>query len=103
MDDEPEVDKDEVVASIMGAKDPDAMSPAAQQYKDKIKEQIAKVCEIRGVCVVQQRLVLPSSSVLLQRVWFNSTTQTYHIMHVCRKLLSWKHKKKLVGKSSTLG
>lgn len=53
MDDEPEVDKDEVVASIMGAKDPDSMSPAAQEYKDKIREQIAKVCVTLGfVCTV---------------------------------------------------
>jgi hypothetical protein len=44
LEEEPDVDKDEVVASIMGAKNPDSMSPAAQQYKDKLKEQIAKVC-----------------------------------------------------------
>lgn len=42
LDEEPDVDQDEVVASIMGAKSTDSMSPAAQQYKDKIKEQIAK-------------------------------------------------------------
>lgn len=43
LDEEPDVSQDEVVASIMGAKSPDSMSPAAQEYKDKIKEQIAKV------------------------------------------------------------
>jgi tRNA U34 5-carboxymethylaminomethyl modifying GTPase MnmE/TrmE len=47
LDDKPDIDKDEVVASIMGAKDTSSMSTAAQQYKDKIREQIEKV---RSTC-----------------------------------------------------
>jgi hypothetical protein len=38
-----EQDEEKLVANIMGANDIDSMSTAQQQYKDKIKEQIAKV------------------------------------------------------------
>lgn len=40
---EGEKDEDKLVATIMGAEDVDGMTDLQQQYKDKIKAQIAKV------------------------------------------------------------
>lgn len=43
---EGEQDEDKVVATIMGAEDANGMTDVQQQYKDKIKAQIAKVWKL---------------------------------------------------------
>lgn len=50
---EGEKDEDKLVATIMGAEDADAMTDLQQQYKDKIKAQIAKVREVmKTLCLL---------------------------------------------------
>lgn len=46
--DEGEQDEDKLVATIMGAEDTNGMTDVQQQYKDKIKAQIAKVWPSAG-------------------------------------------------------